>query len=403
MNNESLARRLTECEILCSFLKKDVSEFCIKGGNQPDKKIIRGLLRKMSCSNIDLTAPTDCQALDCTFDYEYQRYDGIISYEFVSNIIPLYANSNIAKRTFFVTSGMGAISSLIISLFSYDNYDIRYSPDIYYETAWMLDLFNKKEGTVIYYIDSIQCNPLDTYYDIPNGANSQIAIVDTTCWSFEQSERVIKDILCKCGLCIALRSHTKLDMLGTEYSKLGSITYYTSKLANNDLITVFKKIIYNHMSFIGHLGLWATPDAIPIFWKDPSFIQVSDNRIAALRSVNRYAADVLSDNPKIPFTLPEHSLFVLLKIAEIRSDQINCFKELLNDYITKEQLKGTPVRRAAGFGFDDTVIDLYYDYKSKRNILRIAYGDIPIEIVRKITLDLQEKIYDFQNRYYSSN
>lgn len=394
MSNSYWDRRHQEFEILSMPFHYEDSTTEVLIEETFDKREIRKRLREMSCNNLDLTAPTEKNILDCSFSYEYQRYDGVVSYRYTSNIIPLFNDTQIAKRTFFISSGMGAISSFIISLFAYGRYNIRHSPDIYFETIDILSQFNRKDGTLMYYIDSIQNDPDNTFPELFNSSNHRIVVLDTTCWSYNQASKIIKILLGQGHICIALRSHTKLDMLGTEFSKLGSVTYYVSKSSKREQIEVMKELLSNHMRMIGHLGVWATPDAFPAFWREERFIATSTNRTIAIQEANRRAAKTLIEQNGVPFILPAHSLFILLQIFEEANDATKKLTALIDKFVEKEKSLGLPVRRATGFGFDDVVVDVYYDNQVKKNTVRIAFGDIPLEITEIIIKDLQGVMYN---------
>jgi hypothetical protein len=394
MSSDYWHRRNQELEILCMPLHCGDSTSGALSEVKSDKREIRKRLRQMSCNNLDLTAPTEKNILDCSFNYEYQRYDGIISYRYSSNIIPLFNDKRIAKRTFFTSSGMGGISSFFISLFAYGRYNIRHLPDIYFETIDILSRFNRKDGMPVYYIDSIQIDTDNSFLELFNSSNNRIVVLDTTCWSYNQTSEIIKELLGQGHICIALRSHTKLDMLGTEYSKLGSVTYYISKSSKHEQIEVMKEMLSNHMRMIGHLGIWATPDAFPAFWRDERFIAASTNRTIAIQKANRMAAKTLIEQNTIPFVLPAHSLFILLQIFEKTNDATKKLTAFIEMFVEKEKSLGLPIRRATGFGFDDVVVDVYYDNQAKKNIVRIAFGDIPFEFIEIITKDLQGAMYN---------
>lgn len=397
MDYEIAKRRFNECEILCAPLMRPVSEFCAGPYHLPDKRSIRRELRRLGCNNLDLTAPEEHSLINCRFYYDYQRYDCIISILRPSNVIPLTDDSTVASRTFFVSSGMGAISSFILSLYSYNDFSMKYSPDIYFETYKLLGLFDKSCGTWVHYLDSIQIKPSQTLSTILALTNPSIIILDTTCWSYNESLLHIQQILEHGHICIAVRSHTKLDMLGTEYSKLGSITYYLLKPSDRETVNLLKNVMTHHMEMIGHFGIWAAPEAIPMFWSSDDYKIAAEVRISALREANSFAAQILQNQTSNMVILPEHKLFILLKLSSESKMKETDLRSKLKEHVISKQLEGAPVRMATGFGFDDIVVDLYFDNCTGTNMIRVAFGDSSPEEIKHTVKYMQEFIHDIQN------
>ncbi|MCQ2416763.1 MAG: hypothetical protein MJ071_03010 [Oscillospiraceae bacterium] len=384
MNKERLQRRYQECEILCRPLERQASEFSVSDMEQPDKRAIRQALRFLCCHNIDYTAPKEHSFFLTSFSYEYHRFDCDLSVSHLSHVVPCTDDIMIASKTMFVNCGSGAVMSLLTALYSFRTFSVQYAHDIYFESHQILEMLNCDTGTPVYYVDSIQLTPEESLERVCTMPGREIVILDTSCWNYEESQAAVKRVLKQGHICIVVKSMSKLEMLGTEFSKLGAITYYFPKSLPKDKLEMMKQIVARHKEMIGHMGIWADPGAIPVFWADPAFRAVTDARTAAIRKSNSYGAELLQKQYDMVM-VPAHRLFLLLRLRKDLPVVPIDIKRRLRVMLEQNNALGVPFRMASGFGFDETVVDMYFDNCTQSNQIRVAFGDEEPEQIEKIT------------------
>lgn len=183
------------------------------------------------------------------YGYSYERYDSYINYpNFCSEFYKVKVTQKYKSKVFFTNSGMSAITSLLLSINNIlDKFSFIFpDKDIYFETY---DFYNKYINkyndcnTEIIYIDTISKKfDIEKYKMIIDKNNYIFAvIIDTTCFVPEELNKIIKYVMKKNKLCILVRSHTKLDMMGSEISGLGSILYLIPNNLNDNYFNEIKK------------------------------------------------------------------------------------------------------------------------------------------------------------------
>lgn len=359
------------------------------------KRKLRTKLRHSVCDNTDLTNFQEnvMNISGIEYEYSYQRYDGCLKVDFDTVVIPKIFSKKIIQRTLWTTSGMGAISSLLLAIYILNEYNCQYDDDIYFETYKLmhfLKLKSNKTNKGIIYIDSIQPQFFRTVSDLQVESEIIAIIVDTTCLDYQQSYKIISTFCKKNISCIVVRSHTKLDMLGTEYSKLGSVTYYIPFRIEHEKKIMVKNILKRNMDMLGMFGIWASPKDIPPFWNMSALNRLCSQRISALVKSNKYAYIKLKEALMKKIILPDHSLFILIPMKQLDT---NILRKKLKIFVEMERQRDIPIAFATGFGFDIVVIDLYYDVISSSNFIRLAWADILLS-------DTETLIQDFARCYY---
>ncbi|MFR6124089.1 hypothetical protein [Faecalibacillus intestinalis] len=98
-----------------------------------------------------------------------------------------------------------------------------------YETIKYLSIVNKEQAKYkALYIDTIA----STFsFDISKELLCQYnyILIDTTCFLGDEFSKIISYIYEQNIPCILVRSHTKLDLVGTEYSHMGSVSFIKPK------------------------------------------------------------------------------------------------------------------------------------------------------------------------------
>ena len=311
------------------------------------------------------------------YNYEYQRYDSTLSYK---NFVETFYNIKKShSKVLFCNSGMSAITSLLYSIYYSTNYAIEYSKDIYFETQKLIGIIynNRNIRKKILFLDSISIN---FNFTIKNIKKYNIIVIDTTCFHSHAFSKIIKCILKLNKICILVRSHTKLDMLGLEYSTQGSITYLLPSTISKNNMNQIKKIIKFNLEFISNTGLGLIENNIFPLLNDEKTIKLNKNRIDRIVQNNKYFFENLKN---IVLILPNHSLFTYLKI-ESKTSLLE-----MNDSLKKFCMTNNILcKYSPSFGFDYISLDTYYDYNSLNYTIRISIGDID-----KVTLDMFINIF----------
>lgn len=313
------------------------------------------------------------------YNYTYERFNGqVIIDKFVENF---YGYTNFCYDHFFTNCGMSAIAALLTSLISYNNtkLDLMYN-ETYFETIKLIcnltqniDYFSKA-----LYIDSITSEfNLDISDDVLSKYN--YIIIDTTCYLPNIYKNFIDKIVNVLKIpCVLVRSHTKLDMAGTEYSHLGSVTF----LYNNNIYTDrLRKIIEDCRHLIGVIGACLPPEKFPEFMIDKTFISLNKMRLSRINDNAMYMTTLFRDNG-IKLDLPNHKNFCLYNF-----NNSNLSLEILKDKILKfcEGNHSFGIFHAVSFGFDFIALDGYENFSDKQFKIRISLCDFPNDIIRTIS------------------
>ncbi len=324
-----------------------------------------------------------CISVEYTYGFDYQRYDATLQYNnYFKN---LYDIDDLKTKTIFTNSGMAAINAIIKTLQKYSKYKIKYSKDIYFETQKLIKLLNtNKLCRKILWLDTISYN---FEFTLNNIAKYEIIIIDTTCFHSHLFKDLIYAIINSGKLCILLRSHTKLDMLGLEYCTLGSITYVLPRKIDTFKWKKLKKMIIFNMEYIGHSGLGVTEHNIFPLLNNKKIITLNKKRIMRIIKNNLYVYNKLHVNNK--FILPNHSLFLLLNVNLNMS--LNDLKNKVIDFCENNKI----CFFSPSFAFDYIALDTYYDSNMKAYTIRISIGDVKLDVIDKFIVLLSEFINDY--------
>lgn len=316
------------------------------------------------------------------YEYSYKRYDSYINYPNFSNeFYKLKKTKEYKSKNFFTNSGMSAITSLLLAInnilddFSFIFPDV----DIYFETY---DFYNKyinkknNNNNEIIYIDTISKKfDINKYQKIIDNSNNIFSvIIDTTCFVPEELKKLIENVLKKKKLCILVRSHTKLDMLGTEISSLGSLLYLIPNNISDDYFNIIKRIISESYYLLGKFGALCSPDNFPEFIFYEKFKIVNTERVKRIEKNNYLLYLYLNENiNKGKIILPEHKKFVLYVINNccFSEEQYKIIEAKIKTFVMNED----NIFHACSFGFDYTALDAYYDINEKNYVMRISMND----------------------------
>lgn len=351
------------------------------------------LVKQMKFQNFDkyyhdLSNKTSLNINDKNFSYKYtyERFNGhLVVNNFVEDF---YGFKGYLYEHFFSNCGMSAITSLLTSMICYNNIkiDLMYS-ETYFETIKLISNLTKN---LVYqkralYIDSIAN---DFNFDISEAIINQydFIVIDTTCFlSYKFHEFINKIIQKYCKPCLLVRSHTKLDMGGTEYSHLGSVTFLFNEQIETKLL---KKIIEDCKHIIGVIGACLPPEKFPQFMIDENFIVLNKKRVKRIESNTEYMASIFKENG-IDLKVPNHKQFCLYNFSNPHLEIFE-MKEKIVDFCKEYSKLG--IYHAVSFGFDFIAIDGYENFNDKKFKIRISLCDFPISLIKDISYRIIELI-----------
>lgn len=299
------------------------------------------------------------------YTFNYQRYDGNLSYNnFVKNF---YKLSDVHSKTIFTSCGMSSIFGVLSALSVTGKYNIIFEKDIYFETQKIINnlIGFKKRYTPICYLDTIS----DTFsfdYDLKNS----IVVIDTTCYSSLCFKHMLEKLLNNNCFCILVRSHTKLDMLGLEYSSLGSIVYLLPDKVQSKKFKEYKIIIEKSMEILSCLGMLAQEKNIFPLLNNSNVITLNKKRIERIQHNNEYFYKAVQNE----FALHKHKLF--LTTNKLKNYNIDILKSKLIEFAKKND---DICKFSGSFGFDYIAVDTFMDLIEKKNVIRISIGDVDKE------------------------
>lgn len=325
------------------------------------------------------------------YNYTYERFNGNIC---IKNFVEkFYGYTEFLYKHYFTNCGMSAIAALLISLISYNNVkiDLMYS-ETYFETIKLLGNITKdiRYFSKAIYIDSIAS---DFSFTISSSLLEKYdyIIIDTTCYLSKKYVNLIKRIVNILGKpCILVRSQTKLDMVGTEYSHMGAVTFlykasmYTEK---------FEKIIEDCRHIIGVIGACLPPEKFPQFMLDKEFIKLNDKRISRIEDNAEFMVSIFKEYG-IKLKLPNHKQFCLYDFSN-KNLNFTTMKQKIIEFCKENNQLG--LYHAVSFGFDFIALDGYENFNDKQFKIRISVCDFPKERIKQISYKIIEFLKELEN------
>lgn len=333
------------------------------------------------------------------FRYEYQRADLRIQ---GPPIYPaLSAPSAIVHRTIYTASGMSALAALFTALARlHDSVQVLVPEPCYSETRELLRSFGDRisllsespatlhfrSGNAFRVLLLDSSSPATVDLECLPATRIDLLIFDTTCyWRSSGRLRRIVNWALRAKLPLALvRSHTKLDCLGTEYGRLGSIVAASPLqcmlMQRMKWMSRLVELIDDSMRLF---GLAPTIASLPPFAGDRRFHHCSNIRLAAVIRNNRRMARLLARqlHGRVVSEF-QHGLYLTLtpeqhlSRIETAANAAALCKELI--------AAGLPVLHAGSFGFDFIAIECFTDPRSGRQVIRVAASDIPTLLIDQV-------------------
>ena len=343
------------------------------------------------------------------FSFGYQRADLEVRGP------PIYdvpgRRSELRQYTLYTGSGMSAVAVVFTAL-------LRLSPDVrvlatrgfYSETRELLESFGERfalsitagrsgkraaaavspsvkssspvNATRVLLVDSCVSAGFENYRYV-RADDFDLVVVDTTCfWQTSARIRRVVAWASRAHLPLALvRSHAKLDALGIEYGRLGSVVLLW-KPANARAAWV-RELRRAVEASVRLYGAAAIPAHFPPFTGTEAYERASRARIAAIarctRRMVRHLSLALGRNTVRRF---QHGLY--LALIPGRDMQIDDVKHAADDLCSTLARQGLLVRHAGSFGFDFIAVEWFYDAIARRNVIRVTGADLPFALVDRV-------------------
>lgn len=324
------------------------------------------------------------------YSYTYERFNGFIEIDnFAKDFYKI--NRNLVNHTYFSNCGMSSIVSLLTSIISANNIavDLLYE-ETYFETIKYINMIADKSNIIkSLYIDSIAS---DFNFNKINIDDYTCVIIDTTCFFGSEFSDFIEYILDNNKYCILVRSHTKLDLLSTEYSHIGSVSFVYPNKISDEQINLYKKIESDCKHLIGVYGACLPPEKFPEFMFDEGLIKLNKRKINKVRENNKLLVEILLNN-NIFVVLPSHKQFCLIYL---KSNDYN-LNDLKSEIIKFCNLNSDNyyLRHAVSFGFDYIAIDCYQNFIDNTFKIRVCMNDMTKDDV----IIFSNILLEFLNRY----
>ena len=329
------------------------------------------------------------------FSFGYQRADLIIR---GPPIYPALGRRTSRTHTIYTGAGMSAIASMLTAVLRvHERASISLPCGAYSETRELLERFGDRvdietrtplgvrrprPATSVLWIDSCVPSGFHDFASLPSG-DFDLVVFDTTCFS-HGSRRIVRvvDWARQAQLPIALvRSHAKLDCLGIEYGRLGSISYVWNKCSGCD--AWMTRLAAESHEAIRLFGAAALPSHFPPFAGDAAYHACTARRTAAiLRNTRRAARRLASTCGNGAVRTFQHNLYLTLAPA-VQGD-FSAVWRAADELCRSLARRNLPVKHAGSFGFDFTALDAFADPISACPVLRIAPGDLPAETIDRI-------------------
>jgi len=346
------------------------------------------------------------------FSYGYQRADlrvrGPAIYPAVGP--PTW---RIFAETIYTNSGMGAMAAVLTALSRLmDAAELVVPKDCYSETRELIASFGPRfrvipaealhmhqpstHGTTrIALLDSsVRDRPSRSMRNSLDGVD--LVIFDTTCFwrSSGRIEQVVRWTQHLNLPLVLVRSHSKLDCLGVEYARLGSVVITTPQSAPMTWMSHLATLTNDSVRLFGAAS---TPSSFPPFAHAPQFQRCSVMRIAAtMRNTRRMVRLLSTELDGAHLSAFQHGLY--LTLAPERELNVLSSRELARALTQEIASSNLPVSHAGSFGFDFVAIEWFADPWSRRNVIRVAGSDIPSSISDEIA----RRIAHFWKRRESS-
>lgn len=353
------------------------------------------------------TGAPDFVVADHHFRYDYQRFDLSIEAP------PVYPQLSATKSlTFYTCSGMAAIATAFMSLDRLANEQVTLASlrDAYFESQHLargyaraievavhdsFDQMSDAGGTsrIVLHLDSISADN-SNFLKAAADARVVLVIFDTTCYA-RTDTRIAETVEALDLLHIPaalVRSHLKLDTLGLEIGRLGSLVLHQPGRCS----TAGRKVIagLGHLAgdVIRSLGLAASPDRFFPVRDTGELLELSSLR--ANRAADNCALLAEALEPELAGVVRlrqyQHGMFFSLHHRDWTSKEP--VRDLVRTAVEDSRSHGGCAVAGTSFGFDFTVLTDVWDIPTERCALRVAPSDEPAALVLPLAAQLAKAV-----------
>jgi hypothetical protein len=288
---------------------------------------------------------------------------------------------------------MAAITALLLATSHvWRKADILISPGSYSETGELIKGYARHLRTVELTDESLgrqqgspkfllldSCVPAWSFEAALCALSSSVdlLIFDTTCFAGGSAmmRRVLRQAKRSDIPVVLVRSHTKLDSLGVEYGRLGSIAFINAegRARGSELHRLFIET----QTAVRLFGGAALPDHFPPYVGNPPYRSLTRRRVASIlnnsRRSSRYFRTALNGSEaELQFV---HGLYVTLGSERLLDEA--AARKAATEMSGHLSQAGFPIRHAGSFGFDFATTEWAQDTIAKRYVVRLAVPDLP--------------------------
>jgi len=335
--------------------------------------------------------------------WRYQRFDLVVKGP--TPYPGLMEDRASVWSTRFTSSGMGGISPLLLAIQLRGAHPaVVVHEDTYFETLDCLksitpnidttiapagadltgparDARARGADVVVVWLDSYTVtDPLDAIRDL-GSADADHVVVDTSCYEATSPRvRALAERALDADSPVSLvRSHLKLDGLGVEYGRLGSVVHLATPMLPPPRFDGYRALRTLDGQMGRLVGATAVPAHLNPYLGDPAFHALNRDRVAHIQAAEeRFAAALragLADRPIVVRTF-HHRLFIALGPWSEPIGNV-ALRGALDALIARLRDRGHAVRLANSFGFDFVAAAPFRDPVTLFDQIRLSVPDWP--------------------------
>ncbi|CCD94612.1 conserved hypothetical protein [Bradyrhizobium sp. ORS 375] len=331
------------------------------------------------------------------FSYDYQRADLDVSGP------SFYAVGEDIGDTLYTISGMAAIAALLLATRPVlGQSDLLMLPGSYGETQELVDAHARHLRLLTLSRDlaavTAPRSPAPRLLLLDSSATAarfeailrcarpsiDLLIFDTTCFAHGSGRirRVLAWARRWAVPVVMVRSHTKLDSLGAEYGRLGSVAFIGPRSAQRAALGGLPEETRNAVRLLGGAAL---PAHFPPYVGTDRYRDLTNRRLAAIlrnsrRARRRFATTLRGLTAELDFA---HGLYVTLASrAPFDEAAARQAAAAMSDDLKRA---GLPIRHAGSFGFDFAATEWFHDATTDRYSVRVAVPDLPTAVWDDLT------------------
>jgi hypothetical protein len=339
-----------------------------------------------------------------TVSYNYQRADLAIGGPEIYSVLRERFDYTIIWSG-YTSCGMGAVASLAAAYGQICPGGVWVMPcDGYPETRELVSLYGGRFGFVprsarpngrappvdrrvgqTLFIDSGAATSA-TPCPLASLGDADLILFDTTCLAVSSGRiaAILHNTSCAGAPVVLLRSHTKLDSLGIEYGRLGSLVIAAPRAASAPRRHLAERLATAANTARRLFGVAALPEHLPPFATGSEWDTLCRLRTARIVRNNRRAARTLAARacPGEQVLLYRHGLFFTIAPRADWDEMVA--RQMVTSLVQRLYARALPIRHAGSFGFDFAVADVYPAIDGNNFVLRISLADLPDELIDEI-------------------